>query len=131
MAPVSALKPIRGARAWLALWLLACAAVVVVCLLPERDLPPVAPGADKVEHALAFFLLMASAVQLFAGGRALLRAAAGLVLLGVAIELAQAAFTADRHADSSDALADAAGVLLGLAIARTPLRDLLLRWQPG
>lgn len=126
---VPALKPLRHARGWLALWGLACVAVVVVCLLPGRDLPQTPPGGDKVEHVLAFFLLMAGAVQLFATPRALLRAAAGLVMLGVGIEFAQGAFTADRTADPYDALADAVGVLLGLAILHTPWRDLLLRWQ--
>jgi len=54
-------------------------------------------------------------------------AAAGLVALGIAIELAQSAFTASRQADPADALVNALGVLAGLAVAATPLAQLLKR----
>ncbi len=127
MSAATALKPLRHPRAWLALWWLAVAVVFVVCLVPAPDLPRTPPGFDKVEHVLAFFLLAASAVQLYRGRRALWRAAIGLLALGVAIELAQYAFTATRSMDPRDVLADAAGVAAGFAIALTPLRDLLLR----
>ncbi|MGH8060487.1 MAG: VanZ family protein [Pseudoxanthomonas sp.] len=123
------LKPLRHPWLWLGLWLLAIAVVIGVCLVPGADLPPMPRNIDKIEHALAFFVLAASAVQLFNPGRALLGAAAGLVLLGVGIEFAQAAFTVDRSADPLDALADSIGVLLGLATAMTPWCDVLLRMQ--
>ena len=121
------LKPLRHPRAWLALWWLAVVLVFAACLVPARDLPPVPHGFDKIEHFLAFFLLAASAVQLYATRRALWFAALGLVGLGIAIELAQYAFTASRSMDPRDVLADALGVAAGFAIALTPLRDLLLR----
>ncbi len=132
MAAVSAavLKPIRWPAFWVGLWVLAMAVVVTTCLLPGDDIPKVWPGVDKIEHAAAFFVLSVCAVQLFATRRGLLRAAAWLVVLGVMIEFAQGQFTADRAADPLDALADATGVLLGLLIARTPARDLLMRLFP-
>lgn len=123
------LKPLRRPRLWLALWTLALAIVVVVCLVPAPELPETPPGGDKIEHALAYFLLAASAVQLFATRRALIAAGIGLFVLGVLIEFAQGAFTTTRSMDAMDALADAVGVIAGLAIARTPLRDLLLRFD--
>lgn len=123
------LKPLRRPLAWLGLWLLAIAVVIGVCLMPGAELPPMPRNIDKIEHAFAFFVLAASAVQLFRPGRALLGAAAGLVLLGVGIEFAQAAFTVDRSADPLDVLADSVGVLLGLATAMTPWSDALLRMQ--
>lgn len=122
-----ALKPLRLPRLWLGLWLLGIGIVVGVCLIPGPDLPSMPPNADKLEHALAFFVLSACAVQLFLPGRPLLQAMIGLVLLGVGIELAQGMFTIDRSADPLDALADGVGVLLGLATALTPWRDQLLR----
>lgn len=130
MAAVSAaaLKPLRWPALWVGLWVLATAGVVVTCLLPGEDLPRLAAGMDKLEHAGAFAVLAAWAVQLFATRRALLRAAAWLVILGVLIEFLQGRFTADRTPDAIDALADALGVLLGLLLALTPARDLLLRW---
>ncbi|HZW17886.1 MAG TPA: VanZ family protein [Luteimonas sp.] len=123
------LKPLRHPRAWLALWWLAVVLVFVVCLVPAPDLPPVPRGFDKVEHFLAFFLLAASAVQLYATRRALWCAALGLVGLGVVIELAQFAFTSSRSMDPRDVLADTLGIAAGFAIALTPLRDLLLRME--
>lgn len=124
------LKPLRWPAFWVGLWLLAIAVVVTTCLLPGEDLPKVAEGMDKLEHAGAFAVLAAWAVQLFATRRALLRAAVWLVFLGVLIEFLQGWFTADRTPDAVDALADATGVLLGLLVALTPARDLLLRWFP-
>lgn len=123
------LKPLRRPWVWLGLWLLAIAVVIGTCLMPGADLPPMPRNIDKIEHALAFFVLAAGAVQLFNPGRALLGAAAGLVLLGVGIEFAQAVLTVDRSADPLDALADSAGVLLGLATALSPWCDALLRMQ--
>lgn len=122
-----ALKPLRLPRLWLGLWLLAIGIVVGVCLIPSPDLPSMPRNVDKLEHALAFFVLSAFAVQLFVPGRPLLRAMTGLVILGMAIELAQGVFTIDRSADPLDALADILGVLLGFAILLTPWRDQLLR----
>ena len=66
-------------------------------------------------------LLAAGAVLLFARRAAQLRAGLGLVLLGVALEFAQGALTRARLADPADALANAAGVALGLLLTFTPL----------
>lgn len=120
------LKPLRHPRFWLGVWLAAVLTVIVVCLIPP---PPLAlpQGSDKVEHFLAYFLLGSSAVQLFQRGRALLWIAVGLVLMGVGIEFAQGALTETRMADPADALANTVGVVVGLATALTPWRDLLLR----
>jgi VanZ family protein len=112
-------------RMWLALWCLGIVALVVVCLLPGPDLPTV-PVNDKLEHALAFALLSASAVQLFLRGRALATVAAGLLALGVGIEFAQAVFTTTRAMELADVVADAVGIGAGMAVAWTPLRDILL-----
>lgn len=129
MAAVStALKPLRHPRFWLGLWCAAVVAVIVVCLIPPPplDLPQ---NSDKLEHLLAYFMLSASAVQLFGSRRALCWAALGLVALGVGIEWAQGALTSTRMADPMDALANSCGVLIGMLTALTPLRDLLLRLQ--
>lgn len=129
MTAARALKPLRRPWLWLGLWLLAQALVLTVCLLPHTELPPVPRNGDKVEHALAFLVLAAAAVQLFATPRALLRAGAWLLLLGVGIEFAQGALTPDRSADPFDVVADTIGILLGLATVWMPWRDALLRWQ--
>jgi len=120
------LKPLRHPRFWLVMWCVAVLSVIVVCLIPP---PPLAlpQNSDKVEHFLAYFLLAASAVQIYQRRAALVWAAVGLVALGIGIEFAQGALTVNRMADPMDALANSVGVLAGMAIVFTPLRDLLVR----
>lgn len=126
MPATGMLKPLRYPRLWLGLWWSAIAVTIVVCLIPP---PPLAlpQNSDKVEHFLAYFLLASAAVQIYRTRAALLCAGAGLVLLGVGIEFLQGALTTDRMADPMDALANSVGVVAGMAVALTPVRDLLLR----
>lgn len=126
MSSVLALKPFHRPRLWLGLWLAAVAAVIVLSLVNLSGLPPVPEGGDKVEHFLAYALLSAAAVQLFAARRGCVAAAALLVGLGIGLEFAQGALTATRMADPRDALANTLGALAGLATVLTPLRGLLL-----
>ena len=125
---MKAAKPFRRPWLWRGLWWLAVLAVVVASLSPP---PPVElpRHGDKVEHLLAYTLLAAGAVQVFRRGAPLWLAGLGLVLLGIGLELAQGAFTATRMADPADALANTAGVALGLLTVRTPWRDALLGGQ--
>ncbi len=126
MSGVLALKPFRRPRLWLGLWLLAVTAVVVLSLVNLSRLPPVPEGGDKVEHFLAYGLLSASAMQLFARRRGCLVVAALLVALGIGLEFAQGMLTTSRMADPHDALANTVGVLVGLATLLTPFSRLLL-----
>lgn len=121
------LKPFRRPWLWVALWCLGIAAVVWFSLVPPDDLPPVPEGSDKIEHFLAYALLAAGAVQLFARRASLLSACVALVLLGIAMEYLQGRTGLGRSMDPMDALANTLGVLTGLAILFTPLRDALLR----
>ena len=134
MSGILALKPFHRPRLWLGLWLLAVAVVAVLSLVNLSRLPPVPDGGDKVEHFLAYGLLTASAMQLFARRRGCLFVAVLLVALGIGLEFAQGALTTTRMADPRDALANTLGVLAGLATLLTPLRGLLLaldaRWRP-
>lgn len=122
------LKPLYRRRLWLGMWWLAIATVIVACLLPGSDLPKV-PVDDKTSHALAFFALSASAVQLFRRGWPLLVVALALLGLGIAIEFAQFLFTSTRAMEAADVLADAIGIGAGMATAWTPLRDFLVRLE--
>ena len=128
MSAAVVFKPLRRRRLWLAWWCVAIVAVVVASLLPASDLPLLPPGSDKFEHFLAYGALAAAAVQLFTRPAAV-RATLALIVLGVAVEFAQAAFTSSRMMDPVDALADALGALLGLATVLTPWRDMLLRFD--
>ncbi len=126
MAATNLLKPLRWPRFWLALWWMAVLGTIVVCLIPPPPIP-LPDNSDKIEHFLAYFLLASSAVQIYQRRAALVWVAVGLVGLGIGIEFAQGALTVNRMADPMDALANSVGVLAGMAIAVTPLRNLLVR----
>lgn len=118
---------------WLRLWLLlgriAIAAIVVLSLIKLSTLPPVKiQNLDKWEHVLAYFLLTAWYAQLCATRAAVLKRAAGFLLLGIAIEYAQS-LTTYRSMDRYDALADLGGIVLGAGIWWTPMKDLLARLE--
>lgn len=123
-----ALRDFHRPGLWLALWALMIAAVVTGSLLPASDLLPVPfAGFDKLEHFFGYAALSACAAMLFARMRAQALAAAGLVALGIGLEVAQAALTVSRQADPADAMVNTLGVLAGLAVAATPLARLLQR----
>lgn len=123
-------KPLRNLWFWIGSWAIAVLVVVVVCLIPPPPMPSMPENSDKLEHFAAYFLLAASAVQLFRRGWLLCFVGVALVAMGVCIEFAQGALTTTRSADPLDALANTVGVVSGLATVFTPLRDVLLRLQP-
>jgi len=104
----------RRAAPWRALFWLAVAAGVVLALWPQPNPPrPWFAGADKVEHALSFAVLVWLGVR--GGYRRAPLLIAGLLLLGGAIEVAQS-LTATRTGEWLDWFADALGIALGAAI---------------
>jgi VanZ family protein len=126
VSAITVLREFRRPRLWLGVWIAAVVAVIVLSLIPPPSMP-VPQGTDKVEHFLAYAALSAYAAMLFARRRAQAIAAAGLVVLGVGLEVAQATLTDSRMADSADALANTLGVLAGLLTAVTPMAGWLQR----
>lgn len=124
------MKALRLPWLWTGLWLLLVAAVVVLSLGSPPSGPDVS-ASDKWQHLTAYGVLALGAVQLFRPGRALAAAALALVLLGVGLEVAQGTLTQNRMMDWRDAVANAAGVGLGLLSSRTRARDLLLDAVPS
>lgn len=120
------LKPFKRPWLWIALWVLAIAGVVVVSLLPPAGLPDLKVS-DKVEHFIAYAVLSAGGVQLFARRLSWGFICVLLVLQGIGLEYLQAQMGLGRMLDRADALANTIGVLAGLATAFTPWRDALLR----
>ncbi|MCF7222144.1 VanZ family protein [Marilutibacter chinensis] len=121
------MRGFRRPALWLAAWSMLVALVIAASLLPARELPP-APfdGIDKLEHFLAYAVLAAGAVMLFARRGVQLLLALALVALGIGLEFAQGALTASRQADGLDALANTLGVLVGWSLGWTPARLWLL-----
>lgn len=114
---------------WLGLGWLMVVVLVYLCLMPNPPQPIRFAFADKVEHAASFAWLAWWFLQIVATTRRW-RAAAALLLLGVAIEVAQS-FTVTRSAELADVAADGLGILLGAGLVHTPLGGLLAgveRW---
>jgi len=129
------LKPFRHPLPWAVVWMLGIAAVVVLSLVPPKDMPPEPLGSDKLGHFLAYACVMAWSVQIHARRRSWTANALLLVLLGIGLEFMQGAMHVGRSQDPMDALADTLGVIGGFATCLTPMRDALLRldrraWRP-
>lgn len=123
------MRPLRRPGLWLGLWLAAVGFVIVASLVPPPPMPVPVAESDKLAHVLAYFVLMAGAVQLFAARGRLLLVALGLALMGLGLEWAQGALTATRMFDWHDAMANALGVLLGGLLAFTPAATWLQRLE--
>ena len=106
--------------AFLLLWIGALAAITVGSLWPQP--PDAVGGSDKLMHVAAYTLLSAltwPAFALWRGGIVLI-AAFGLIIFGIAIEVVQP--LVGREQSIADAVANAAGVVLGLTFAQVARR---------
>ncbi len=116
-------------RAWLALGWIWVLVVFYLSLMPHPPQPVVFSGADKVEHALAYALLMLWFCQIYLGAERV-RTSLWLVAMGVGIEFLQR-MTGYRAFEYADMLADATGVLAGWALAQTKLGYVLRMLEHG
>ena len=113
-------------RLWLGLWIFGWLLCIALSLLPPIQLG--APqDSDKIGHFLAYATLSAWAVLIFRSRRAQLLAALALFVLGVGMEVGQAQLTTTRLGDARDALANTLGIVIGLALAATPMATWLQR----
>lgn len=109
--------PLRYRRLWLALSLVLVGAIVYYSLAPDFVLPmPTPDGFDKVEHFTAYCGLALWFTGLYPRAR-YWQVVAGLLALGLAVEIAQGTMQLGRSADAFDMLANAVGVLAGLLLA--------------
>jgi VanZ family protein len=102
-------------RLWMAGTLALALAIAYWSLAPQPPLPEsLIP--DKVAHALAYFTLALAGSGIAAPAH-LWRTMLRCLLLGAALEIAQALFTEQRSAEWGDLLADLAGILVAWLIA--------------
>jgi len=96
-------------------WLL-IAAIIFLSLTPHPIKFHI-PHGDRLNHLLAYGTLMAWWSQLHVSSAKRLRLALSFTALDIVMELAQG-YTPTRRPDVLDALANAAGILLGWLTAR-------------
>jgi len=115
---------LRYRNLWLAIGWLLVLIVLILSLMPKPPQPLDFGGADKLEHVLAYFVLMFWFAQIYHEARTRLWIAIGLIAMGIAIEILQP-ILASRYFEWWDMLADTIGVLLAWALSRARLSMLL------
>lgn len=124
---LSALRALirRHRRALGILWLVAAVGVAVGSLVPElspSDRQLVFFGLDKWLHLFAYAALAALPLMALPGRRSALGAAFAMIPFGIGIEIAQN-HVPGRLGSIDDAVTDAIGVLLGMAIGLALRQD--------
>lgn len=107
------MQKLRFHTFWLAIAWALVAVVTVLSLLPAPDMPDFG-FSDKIQHALAYFALMAAFGQIYGARRRLI-----LLLLGMGglIEILQG-LSGYRDMSFFDWVADAAGIAVGILLTR-------------
>ena len=105
---------------WLALGWLWVATIFYLSLMPSPPEPVHFWSADKLEHALAYCLLMLWFCQVYRQRTSRMMLAVLLVAMGISIEYLQRE-TGYRTFDYADMLSNSTGVVVGWAWARTGL----------
>lgn len=125
----------RHPRLWWSLGFALLALITALSLLPIRGPDLDLPNSDKLNHALAYSVLMLYFGQLVGGGwRRRLGVAGGLFAYGIAIELLQSQLP-PRTAELADLAANLSGMMIGALLLQTALGRLLLaieqrlRWR--
>ena len=97
-------------------FVVAVVVIFVLAMIPLTGMPVVFSFQDKVEHCVAFLVLMIMGWAAWPGRT--VRIAGGLVAYGLLIEVAQSTLTATRVGDPWDWLADSVGVGIGWMLAK-------------
>ena len=105
-------------QVWLVLGWFWVAAVFYLSLTPQPPQPIEFDGVDKLEHALAYGLLMLWFCQVYAESVLRIRLLLALVAMGAGIEFLQG-MTGYRFFEYADMVANSAGVLIGWGLAHT------------
>ncbi len=106
----------RGKTFWKIVFWSGVAAVCVTSLIPPRHTPLLGVW-DKWKHTSAYFALMASSYPAHRAPQLEFRNAAGLTVLGIALEAAQG-LQPQRFVSMADGAANAAGIALAVLVAR-------------
>jgi VanZ family protein len=115
------------------LWLsLGCAMVALVVYLSLTSKPVAIglsfPYQDKVFHTFAYFVLMTWFAQIYHHRFQRNLIAIMLVVLGVMLEYLQS-FDSNRFYEFADMLANSTGVVLGLLVTLTGVKNCLLKFE--
>jgi VanZ family protein len=125
--PFSCSDPMPTLRTlWWSVGIALLLVITALSLLPIRGPDLDLPNSDKLNHALAYLVLMLYFGQLVGvNWRRRSAVVIGLLGYGIAIELLQALLPL-RVAELADLAANVTGIAIGLLLLRTPLGGLLI-----
>jgi VanZ family protein len=107
-------------RFWWVLGVFIVIAAILVCVMPGRELPAAFEWNDKLSHVAGHGLMAVYFAGLVPRHR-WWKVFVFLLLLGIAIEIAQYFMPFGRDGDARDVVANASGAALGLLLARLGL----------
>ena len=124
------MRRLRFARLWSILaWSMVAVALYLSLIPPSTPyLRVLFQFNDKVEHALCYLVLTVWFTGLYPPSRYVWIAVA-LLAMGVAVEFLQGWMGIGRHKEARDVYADLAGIVLGLVLALTVLRNWMARFE--
>jgi len=121
--------PLRYTPWWLAIGILLVIVVIIASLIPVPDVVNQLPqNTDKLQHFIAYFILMGWFVQIYHLLSQRVRLAIGFILLGLLLEILQE-FSGIRHADWIDMLANSLGVLFAWQVGETRFSNILIYFE--
>lgn len=115
-------------NAWLALGGVWVAIVFYLSLTPNPPETVSFDGVDKLEHALAYILLMLWFCQVIVTKQARIFLFIAFVVMGVGIEILQG-LSGYRYFEYADMLANTTGVLIGFGLAHTRMGCILMKLE--
>ncbi len=106
----------RTVRPWLfVFWIASLTVVAFGSLTPGSGAPQPFPGADVVQHLVAYAWLAGLALKVFQSRGAAFTAAWGMILYGAALEVAQR-FVPGRQPSLGDMAVNLLGVCIGVFV---------------
>lgn len=115
---------LRLRKIWLSIGYALLSMTAVLSLIPGPDIG----GGDKLVHFVTYALLSGWFSLIVKYSRTLWVVLFGLIAFGLLMEYLQG-FTSYRRQDIDDAIANSAGVMVGIAIHFSPLRGMLVKFD--
>jgi len=121
-------RALKYLKLWLAVGWLLVTVVIVLSLIPKPPQLFTFNYADKLNHVVAYAVLMGWFVQIYRPPGIHVKFALGFMAMGVVIEFLQG-LDVYRQFDIVDMLANIVGVTLAWVLARTGFSQLLIRFE--
>jgi len=111
---------------WLTIsWLWLSVIILLSLITLPQSVEVSIPHIDKIEHAMSYFVLMFLFGQCYIQKKTRLIYAVAFICMGIILEYLQS-LTATRQFEYADMLANSSGVLLGILLSDSYLRNVII-----